>query len=94
MLAEPATTIRTERRGMDTFEDEILLFVDHVGLRTGIAAPEHIDEVLALCSECLDGSIRKLLPAQRRVAVCLMRSHRQRGIQQQHPLFGPARQIA
>ena len=50
--------------------------------------------MLALCGECLDGGIRKLLPAQRRVTVCLMRPHRQRGIQQQHPLFCPARQIA
>ena len=46
MLAEPAATVGGKRRRMDALEDEVALAVDHVGLATGIASPEHIDQML------------------------------------------------
>ena len=93
MLTEPAATIRRKRGGMDTLKHEITRLVDHIGLRTGIAAPKHIDDMLAMGSQSLNGSIRKLLPTQGRVAIRLMGSNGQRGIQKQHALLCPTRQI-
>ena len=94
MLAKPATTIRTQGRGVDTLQHEVLLLIDHISLRAGIASPEHIHQMLTMGGQGLNSGIGKLLPSQRRVTVSLMRPDRQRGIQKQHPLFSPARQIA
>ena len=79
---------------MDGLEDEILRLVNHVGLRTGIAAPKHVDKMFTLRGQCTDGRIGEGLPTQRRMAVGLMGTNGQRGVEQQHALFSPARQVA
>ena len=93
MLAEPAATIGRERRRVNRLQYEILRLVNHICLASRVAAPQHVDQMLALCSQGPDGRISKLLPAQCRMAVGLMGTYGQRGIEQQYPLFGPARQI-
>ena len=94
MLTKPAATIGGEGRGMDGLEDEIALAINHIGLRTGIAAPEHVDQMFALRGQCTDGSIGERLPPQRGMAVGLMGPDGQRGVEQQYTLFSPARQVA
>ena len=94
MLSEPATTIGTQGRRVDTLQHEVLRLIDHISLRTGIATPKHIDEMVAMGGQRLDSGIGELLPAQRGMTICLMGADGERGVQQQHPLFCPARQIA
>ena len=79
---------------MDALEDEVALAVDHVGLATGIASPEHIDQMLALACKGLDGGVGEVAPAQHGVAVGLVGPHRERGVEQQHALARPALQVA
>ena len=79
---------------MDTLQYEVLRLVNHISLTTGIAAPEHIDQMLAMGCQGLYGGISELLPTETTVAIRLMGTHRQRCIEQQHPLFCPARQVA
>ena len=93
MLTEPAATIGRERRRMNRLQHKVFRLVYHVCLASRVAAPQHVDQMLALCSQGPDGRISKLLPAQCRMAVGLMGTYGQRGIEQQYPLFGPARQI-
>ena len=93
MLTEPAATIGRERRRMNRLQHKVFRLVYHVCLASRVAAPQHVDQMLALCSQGPDGRIGKLLPAECRMAVGLMGTYGQRGIEQQYPLFGPARQI-
>lgn len=93
MLAEPAATIGRERRRVNRLQHKVLRLVYHICLASRVATPQHIDQMLALCSQSTDGRISKLLPAQCRMAVGLMGTYGQRGIEQQDPLLGPARQI-
>ena len=79
---------------MDTLKHKVAALVNHISLRTGIATPKHIDNMFAMRGQRLNSGICKLLPTQRRMTIRLMSPHRQRGIQQQHALFCPARQIA
>ena len=62
---------------MDRLEHEVTLVIDHRGLATGIAAPQHIDDMLTLGSEGTDGGIGELLPPEARMTVGLMGAHRE-----------------
>ena len=93
MLAEPAATIGRERRRVNRLQHKVLRLVYHVCLASCIASPQHVDQMLPFGSQSTDGRISKLLPAECRMAVGLMGTDCQRGVEQQHTLLGPARQI-
>ena len=93
MLTKPATTIRTQGRGVNTLEHQVLLLVDHIRLTSGITTPQHIHQVFTMGGQGLDGGIGKLLPTQGRMTIRLMGTNGERGIQKEHPLFCLARQI-
>ena len=94
VLTEPAATISTQWRWVYALKHQVVLLVNHIRLRAGIAAPQHIHQVLAVLCQCLYSGIGKLLPTQRRVTVGLMGTNRERSIQQQHALLGPTGDIA
>ena len=94
MLPEPAATIGRERRGMYRLQHQILCLVYHVRLRASIATPQHIDYMFARRSQCTDGSICEGLPPQRRMAVSLVGTYRQRRVKQQHTLLCPSCQVS
>ena len=79
---------------MDRFQNEIVLFVNHIGLRTGITSPQQIYQMLAMLGQCLDSCIGKLLPTQCRVTIRHVGTNGQCSVKQQHALFSPTRQIA
>ena len=72
VLSEPATTIRTQWRGMDRLEHKVSLTIDHRSLAAGIAAPQHIDNMFAMGGEGTDGGIGELLPPKARMAIRLV----------------------
>lgn len=94
MLTEPAATISTQWRWVYALKHQVVLLVNHIRLRAGIAAPQHIHQVLAVLCQCLYSGIGKLLPAQLRMAVGLMSANGKRCIQQQYALLGPTGKIA
>ena len=79
---------------MHRLEHEMALAVDELLLGARIAAPENEHEVLALGAERADGGIGELLPAVTLMTRRLMRTHRERCVQQEHALLSPARQVA
>ena len=94
VLTEPAATISTQWRWVYALKHQVVLLVNHIRLRAGIAAPQHIHQVLAVLCQCLYSGIGKLLPTQRRVTVGLMSTNGKRSIKQQHALLGPTGKIA
>ena len=94
VLTEPAATISTQWRWVYALKHQVVLLVNHIRLRAGIAAPQHIHQVLAVLCQCLYSGIGKLLPSQRRVTVGLMSANGKRCIKQQYALLGPTGKIA
>ena len=94
VLTEPAATISTQWRWVYALKHQVVLLVNHIRLRAGIAAPQHIHQVLAVLCQCLYSGIGKLLPPQLRMTVGLMSANGKRCIQQQHALLGPTGKIA
>ena len=94
MQPEPPTTIGTQWRWVHRLEHQVALLVYHIRLSTGKSSPKHIYQVLPLRSQCTDGSVGERLPPNLRMAVGLMGTHGERGIEQQHPLLRPTTQIA
>ncbi len=76
MLAKPAAAVGRERRRVHRFEHKIMLLVDEIALAAGISAPKHVDQLLAMRAECLDGSIGERIPSELLVTVGLMGAHR------------------
>ena len=94
VLAEPAAAVGGERRGVDGLQQQVVLLIYHVRLPARVAAPQHVDQVLAAGGQCAYGGVGELLPAQRGVAVGLVGTDGQRGVEQQHALTGPPSQVA
>ena len=94
MLAEPATTVGRKGRRVNRLQHKVARLVYHVGLAAGIAAPKHIYQMLTLLGQSTNGSIGELLPAEGGVAVGLMGTDSEGGIEQEYTLASPARQVA
>ena len=67
---------------MDRLQYKVLLLVNHIRLRTRIASPQHIDQMLTMSSKGTNGSIGERLPAQRGMTVGLMGTNGECGIEQ------------
>ena len=93
VLAKPSATISAKRRWMNTFKHKITGLVYHISLTTCKTTPEHVNNTLALCCQSADCSIGELLPTQRSMTVSLMGTDSKCGVQEQHPLLGPTRQV-
>lgn len=83
-----------EWRGMGRLEYQMLLAVNHLSFALGIAAPEQKHQMFSLFGQPPDGGIGELFPSPVLVRTGLMGPHRQRGVEQQYALFGPAAQAA
>ena len=68
--------------------------VDVLRLANGKATPKHKDNACALLRQCLYGGIGEQFPATVLVRACLMGTHGERGVEQQHALFGPTCEVA
>ena len=93
MLTEPAATIGTQWRGMDTLKHQIAGLVNHISLTSGITSPKHIHQMFTMSGQSLNSRISKPLPPQRRVTIGLMGTDCQRGVEQQYTLFSPSCQV-
>ena len=82
-----------ERRRVRCGEHVMLAGVDEPLLLDGVVAPKQEDEPLTLHRQPLDGAVSEGLPAVPLVRARLMRPHRERRVEQQHPLVGPRLQI-
>ena len=82
-----------QRRRMRCRQHIVPRTVDILCLADGKTAPQHKHDTCALLSQRLYGGIGKEFPSPVLVRPGLMCSNSQRGIQQQHPLFGPTRQV-
>ena len=83
-----------QRRRMRCRQHIMPRTVDILCLADGKAAPQHKHDACAPLCQRLYGGIGKEFPSPVLVRPGLMCSDSQRGVQQQHPLFGPARQVA
>ena len=94
VVAKPSPAVGRERRGVHRLQHEVARLVDERGLRARVASPQDEHQVVAVGVERLDGGVGKLLPALALVAGGLVRAHRQRGVEQQHALPRPPREVA
>lgn len=94
MVAEPSAAVGGEGRWVHGLEHEVLPLVYERRLASGVAAPEDEYKVLAVGAEGLYRGVGELLPSFALVAGSLVCPHGERGVEQQHSLVGPARQIA
>lgn len=93
MLSKPTAAIGREGGGMHRLQNEVALSVNHVALGASIAAPQHVNDVLTMSGQRLDGCIGEILPPQCGVAVGLMSPHGEGRVEQQHSLSRPAAQV-
>ena len=75
-------------------EHVVAAAVDEAGFAYGVAAPEEKHDAAAMLREGADGGVGEGLPAFVLVRAGLMGAHGEGGVEQQHPLVGPALQIA
>ena len=94
VVAEPSAAVGGEGRWVHGLEHEVLPLVYERCLASGVAAPEDEYEVLAVGAEGLYRGVGELFPSFALVAGSLVCPHGERGVEQQHSLLGPARQIA
>ena len=80
---------------MHALQDAVQVLVDAADALLGRRAPRHEHDALdTLLVDDLDDALGEALPAAARVAVGLVRLHRQAGVEQQHAAVGPGRQQA
>ena len=94
MMVAEKTVIGRQRRRMDRCQHQVTIAVNERPLLLGICPPKDKDQMVAMLRQGPDSRIRKLFPALPLVGTGAMGTHRQGGIEQQHPLFGPTGQIA
>lgn len=97
-LAEVAiaeeTTIGTERTGMRTAQHQVPTLVDERCLAACWCTPQEEHEMVAARAEQADDFVGERLPTLPTMAEGLMLSHGEAGVEQEHPLPGPACQVA
>jgi len=93
VAATDKAAIGGEGRGVRGGEDKVVPAVDELSFALGIAAPEHIDDVLALLVECLNGGIGEFFPTMVLVAARAMGLYGEGGIEKEYALLGPMKQI-
>ncbi len=94
MMAAKEAAAGGERRRVHRFQNQVFERVYQGLFGDGIVAPEDEDEVLALLREGADGGIGELFPAVARMRGGLSGTHRQRGVEQQHPFPRPFLEVA
>lgn len=93
VVAEKAC-VSAQRRGMHAGEDEMARTIDNGTLALGVRAPEDKDKVVAPYIQFTNNSIGEFLPALPLVRGGSMGTNSKSGIEQQHTLIGPAREVA
>src|ERR1022692_4175758 len=79
-----------QRRRMRRFKDLMPLLIQELLEPPGGVAPEHEHNMLALIGQLFQGwNGHCIFPPNLGVAVAATMLHRQSGVQQEHPLFGP-----
>lgn len=94
VLAAKEASTGTKGRWMHSRQHQMSPFINHGRLFLSVIAPQDKDTVMAMEVDGADHGISELLPAASSMRCRLMSAHRQTGIQQEHALFGPAREIA
>ena len=91
--APDKTAMRRERRRMNTFEDHVLRSLDEASLFPSGRAPEYEDDGALARRQRLDHGVGERLPASFLVTVGLSRPHGEHGVEQEHALSSPTRQV-
>ena len=91
MLAAEESAISRERTRVRSGKNQVAAIgCDEHLLFDGETAPEQKDEVFADLRKTLDNRVRELLPANACVACSHVGAHRERCVQKQNSLVGPA----
>ena len=92
------TAMRRQRAGMRALDDQMMIASAKPAYTTGLllrmAAPQDERRRQALPHHRRDAGIGNRIPSAPRMAARLARFDRQRVVEQQHALHGPARQVA
>ena len=94
MFVPEKAVVGREGRGMDGSQYQMFGAVDERPFLLCIRPPQDEHQMFAVFGEYADGGIGELFPSLALVRTCLMRSHGQRGVEHQYPLFRPARQVS
>lgn len=94
VAAAEKTAIDRQRRGVYGAQYAVARGVGYGSLALGIAAPEHVDDIVLMQADGTHHGIGELLPAVSGMRGGLVGTHRQYGIEQQHALLGPTVEVA
>ena len=83
-----------QRRRVHRLQNQVLERVNQGLLGDGVVAPKDEDEVLSSFRKGADSRVCELFPAVARVRGGLAGTHRQRGVEEQHPFPRPFLKIA
>ncbi len=92
-VAEEAAMGR-QRRRVGRGEDEVARGIDRGALLLCVRSPKHVYEVLSLGVEATDDGVGERLPTMPLMRSGTVRADGQDGVEQQHALIGPTREIA
>lgn len=90
MAASEETPVGRQRRGVRSRQHVVFRLVNQRFLGNGITAPQQEDDAVATLREGLDGGVGEGFPAVALMAAGLVGTYREGGVEQQHPLVGPA----
>ena len=88
------SSVRRQRRWMWALNYTMPCQIDQLLFLLRGLAPEHKDNGLSPVTDVANNLIRKPLPPTFAMRVCFVRPNRQHGVQHQHALLRPTRQIA
>ena len=84
----------TQRAGVSALQDKVTALVDECRFPSCRCAPKHEDKPCSATVEGGDGGIGEGFPTLSAVTESLMLTNRQTGVQEEHALLCPSRQVA
>ena len=88
------SVVGREWRWVCALEDQVPRSIHHCSFPLSVGPPQQVDNTLLTLRYAPHHSIRKSFPTVARVRGSLVGPDGERGIQQQHALFGPAVEVA
>lgn len=94
VLAPKEPPMRRESGGMHGFEHVMLGGIDELLLGLCMFPPKQEDHPLAFFGDRADGRVGEFFPSLLGMGIGFSGSHREHGVEQEHPLLGPGGEIA
>ena len=83
-----------EGGGMGAFQNQVAGRIGHDALLLGVVAPQHVHDLLLVGGDGADHGVREGFPSLAGMRGGAVGTDGQHRVEQQHPLFGPAVEIA